>query len=94
MRRVINEYAEAMQNKDLNRLRGIMPNMSGADEDKLRAAFANKSWRVKDLSVSQVLVENGQATVRASRNDNVDGRSQSVRQTFTLTNAEAPTIRA
>jgi serine/threonine-protein kinase len=84
VRRVIALYAEAMQNKDLNRLRGIMPNMSGGDEDRLRAAFANKSWRVKDLSVASVLVENGQATVRASRNDTVDGKSQNVHQTFTL----------
>jgi serine/threonine-protein kinase len=84
VRRVIAQYAEAMQNKDLNRLRGIMPNMSGADEETLRAAFANKGWRLKDLAVSSVIVENDHATVRASRSDTVDGKTQPGYQTFTL----------
>jgi serine/threonine protein kinase/tetratricopeptide (TPR) repeat protein len=85
VRRVIAEYGRALQSKDLALFRAIKPNLSGAEEDKLRASFANiKDWRV-NISVSSVLIDGSQATVHASRNDTVNGKPVSLHQTFTLT---------
>ena len=84
VRRVIAEYGRALQTKDLALFRSIKPNLSGAEEDKLRASFANiKDWRV-NISISSVVIDGGQATVHASRNDTVNGKPVSLHQTFRL----------
>ncbi len=86
VRRVIAEYGRALQTKDLALFRSIKPNLSGAEEDKLRASFANtpKDWRV-NIAVSSVLIDGSQATVHASRTDTVNGKPMSHHQSFTLT---------
>jgi len=85
VRRVIAEYGRALQSKDLALFRSIKPNLSGAEEDKLRASFANiKDWRV-NISISSVVIDGGRATVHASRNDTVNGKPVSLHQSFTLT---------
>jgi len=85
VRRVIAEYGRALQSKDLALFRSVKPNLSGSEEDKLRASFANiKDWRV-NISISSVVIDGGQATVHASRNDTVNGKAVSLHQTFTLT---------
>ena len=85
VRRVIADYGRALQNKDLALFRSIKPNLSGSEEDKLRASFANiKDWRV-NISVSSVEIDGNQATVRAARSDTVNGKPVSLRQTFVLT---------
>ena len=85
MRRVIADYGRALQNKDLALFRSIKPNLSGQEEDKLRASFANiKDWRV-NISINSVEIDGNQATVRAARSDTVNGKPVSLRQTFVLT---------
>jgi serine/threonine-protein kinase len=85
VRRVIAEYGRALQNKDLALFRSVKPNLSGSEEDKLRASFANiKDWRV-NISISSVVIDGSQATVHASRNDTVNGKPVSLHQRFTLT---------
>jgi serine/threonine protein kinase/tetratricopeptide (TPR) repeat protein len=85
VRRVIAEYGRALQNKDLALFRSVKPNLSGSEEDKLRASFANiKDWRV-NISISSVEIDGSQATVHASRNDTVNGKPVSLHQTFRLT---------
>jgi serine/threonine protein kinase/tetratricopeptide (TPR) repeat protein len=85
VRRVIAEYGRALQNKDLALFRAVKPNLSGSEEDKLRASFANiKDWRV-NISISSVEIDGSQATVHASRNDSVNGKPVSLHQTFRLT---------
>jgi tetratricopeptide (TPR) repeat protein len=95
VRRVIAEYGRALQNKDLALFRSVKPNLSGSEEDKLRASFANiKDWRV-NISISSVVIDGSQATVHASRNDTVNGKPVSLHQTFSLTKgAGGWTIRA
>ena len=84
MRRVIAEYGRALQNKDLALFRSIKPNLSGSEEDKLRASFANiKDWQVH-ISINSVEIDGNVATVRAARNDTVNGKPVSLRQTFRL----------
>ena len=89
VRRVIAEYGRALQTKDLALFRSIKPNLSGAEEDRLRASFANKNWTVVSISINSVVTDGNQATVRASRNDTVSGQSMNVHQTFTLTKGGA-----
>jgi eukaryotic-like serine/threonine-protein kinase len=85
VRRVIAEYGRALQSKDLALFRSVKPNLSGSEEDKLRASFANiKDWRV-NISISSVEIDGSQATVHASRNDTVNGKPVSLHQTFRLT---------
>jgi serine/threonine-protein kinase len=85
VRRVIAEYGRALQTKDLALFRSVKPNLSGSEEDKLRASFANiKDWRV-NIAISSVEIEGSQATVHASRNDTVNGKPVSLHQTFRLT---------
>jgi hypothetical protein len=85
VRKVIADYGRALQTKDLALFRSIKPNLSGAEEDKLRASFSNiKDWRV-NISISSVVIEGSQATVHASRNDTVNGKPVNLHQTFTLT---------
>ena len=85
VRRVIAEYGRALQTKDLALFRSIKPNLSGAEEDKLRQSFAAiKDWRV-NIAISSVVIDGGQATVHASRSDSVNGKPVSLHQTFTLT---------
>ena len=89
VRKVIAEYGRALQNKDLALFRSVKPNLSGTEEDKLRASFANiKDWRV-NISISSVVIDGGQATVHASRNDTVNGKAVTLHQTFTLTKGPA-----
>jgi hypothetical protein len=85
VRRVIADYGRALQSKDLALFRSIKPNLSGQEEDKLRASFANiKDWRV-NIAISSVVIDGNQATVRATRNDTVNGKPMSIHQTFVLT---------
>ena len=85
VRKVIADYGRALQNKDLALFRSVKPNLSGSEEDKLRASFANiKDWRVS-IAISSVEIDGSQATVHASRNDTVNGKPMSLHQTFRLT---------
>jgi len=84
IRRVVNDYARALQNKDLALFRSIKPNLSASEEEKLRDAFANiKDWQV-NISISSVEIDGDRATVRAARNDMVNGKPVNLRQTFVL----------
>ena len=85
LKRLLLSYEKAIETKDLSLFRSVKPNLSGAEEDKLRASFSNiKDWRV-NISISSVVIDGSQATVHASRNDTVNGKPVSLHQTFRLT---------
>jgi hypothetical protein len=85
VRQVIAEYGRAMETRDLALYRTIKPSLSSEDEKRLRDAFkASKTQRV-GITVDSVQVEGDRATVRATRQDVIDGRpTKSVAQTFQL----------
>jgi hypothetical protein len=85
IRRVIAEYARAIEAKDLALFRAVKPNLSGEEEKRLQDAFkAIKSQQV-GITIDSIQVEGGQATVRVSRQDTINGRSmRAVQQTFRL----------
>ena len=85
VRQVIAEYGRAMETRDLALYRTLKPSLSSEDEKRLREAFkASKTQRV-GITVDSVQVEGDRATVRATRQDVIDGRpTKAVAQTFQL----------
>jgi tetratricopeptide (TPR) repeat protein len=85
IRRVIADYARAIESKDLALFRAVKPNLSGDEEKRLQDAFkAIKSQQV-GITVDSIQVEGNQATVRVSRQDTINGKAmRAVHQTFRL----------
>ena len=85
VRRVIAEYARAMQTRDLALYRALKPDLSAEDEKRLREAFKNSRTDRVGITVESVEVDGDRATVRATRQDVIDGRpTKAVVQTFRL----------
>jgi tetratricopeptide (TPR) repeat protein len=85
VRRVIEEYARAMQTRDLALYRALKPDLSADDEKRLREAFKNSRTESVGLTVEAVEIDGDKATVRATRQDVIDGRpTKAVTQTFRL----------
>jgi hypothetical protein len=85
VRQVIAEFGRAIETRDLALYRTLKPGLSSGDEKRLREAFkASKTQRV-GITVDSVQVEGDRATVRATRQDVIDGRpTKAVAQTFQL----------
>ena len=85
IRRVIAEYARAIEGKDLALFRAVKPSLSGEEEKRLQDAFkAIKSQQV-GITIDSIQIEGAQATVRVSRQDTINGKSmRAVHQTFRL----------
>jgi tetratricopeptide (TPR) repeat protein len=88
IRRVIAEYARAIEGKNLALFRAVKPNLSSEEEKRLQDAFkAIKSQQV-GITIDSIQVEGGVATVRVSREDTINGKPmRAVRQTFRLVQA-------
>jgi len=85
VRRVIAEYARAMQTRDIALYRSLKPTLSAEDERRLREAFKAGGSDQVGISVEAVEVDGDHATVRATRQDVIDGRpTKAVVQTFRL----------
>jgi tetratricopeptide (TPR) repeat protein len=77
---LIHDYERALESHDFKLYRTLMPKMSADDEKIVRESFKQiKSWQV-DLANVQVAIDGSQATVRASRQDTVDGHRMKARQ--------------
>jgi hypothetical protein len=85
IRKVLADYARAIEGKDLALFKAVKPNLSAEEEKRLTDAFkAIKSQKV-GISVDGIEVEGGHATVRVSRQDTINGNSmRAVKQTFRL----------
>jgi predicted Ser/Thr protein kinase/tetratricopeptide (TPR) repeat protein len=85
VRRVIEEYARAMQSRDIALYRALKPDLSADDEKRLREAFKNSKADSVGITVESVEIDGDRATVRATRQDVIDGRTtRAVIQTFRL----------
>jgi hypothetical protein len=83
VQRVVAEYGRALENRDLALYRALIPGLSAEGEKRLREAFkAYKPQRV-GITVDSVQIEGDRATVRATRQDVIEGRAtKAVSQTF------------
>ena len=85
VRRVIEEYARAMQTRDIALYRALKPDLSPDDEKRLREAFKNSRTDTVGITVDSVEIDGDRATVRATRQDVIEGRpTKAVTQTFRL----------
>jgi predicted Ser/Thr protein kinase/tetratricopeptide (TPR) repeat protein len=85
IRRVIAEYARAMQARDIALYRALKPDLSAEDEKRLREAFKNMKTERVGITVESIEIDGDRATVRATRQDVIDGRpTKAVVQTFRL----------
>jgi hypothetical protein len=84
IRKVVEEYGRAIQAKDVALFRAVKPNLSAEEEKRLRSFFKqSKSYQVA-ISVAFIKIEGGEAQVRVSRQDTVDGSPFKLQQLLTM----------
>ena len=90
VRKVVADYARAIETKDLALFRTLKPNLTPDDERRLREAFEGiRSQRV-EMRILAVQVQGQTSTVRATRRDEINGKALSaVEQTFVLARGPA-----
>jgi hypothetical protein len=81
---VVDEYARAIQSKDLELFRAVKPNLSAEEEKRLRAVFKQyKSYKVS-ATVTSIQLDAPLARVRISRQDTIDGKPFTLQQLLTM----------
>jgi tetratricopeptide (TPR) repeat protein len=85
LRRVIADYGHALSSQDIVLYRSLKPDLSAEEEKTLKRVFKEiKSWEV-GIKVESVQLEGERATVRASRQDVINGHpTKAVSQVFHL----------
>jgi hypothetical protein len=73
IRRVITEYAQAIETRDVPLFKKVKPNLSKDEEDRLRRAFATIQSQVVKITVLAIEIKGGQATARLARRDTING---------------------
>ncbi len=81
----MDEYARAIQAKDIALFRAVKPNLSADEEKRLRAIFKQqyKTYKV-DITISSIQVAGAEAKVRVSRQDTIDGNPIRLQQLLTM----------
>jgi hypothetical protein len=88
VRRVIADYARAVEQQDIALYRSVKPDLSSDDEKKLREAFKAVSSQQVGITVDSVEIDGDEASVKVTRQDTVNGRAQPTRrQLFRLARA-------
>jgi hypothetical protein len=85
VRRVIADFGLAIERKDIELYRSLMPSLSQGQEKALRESFKIVKSYVPGITVEDVQFEGDRATVRVTRRDILDGRPmKAVPGTFRL----------
>jgi hypothetical protein len=85
VRRTLGDYARALETRDLDLFKAVMPGLTADQEKSLRESFKAVRSQQVSLTVESVKVTNDKAVVRVARQDTVDGKAQKARQqTFRL----------
>ncbi|HKC12890.1 MAG TPA: hypothetical protein VKI41_12730 [Vicinamibacteria bacterium] len=72
VRRLLGDYARAIEHKDLALFRTVKPNLTKEEETRLQKAFASVQSQVVKITVQSIQVQVRQATVRLMRRDTID----------------------
>jgi serine/threonine-protein kinase len=85
VRRVITDYGRALESQDVDLFRTLKPDLTSEEEKRLRESFkAVKSQQV-GIEIDSVEVSGGEAVVKVSRQDTLNGRAQRLqKQVFRL----------
>jgi serine/threonine protein kinase len=85
VRKTVDDFARAIQARDIELYRAVKPNLSAEDEKRLRAIFKQyKSYKVT-VVVNSIQFEGTEAKVRVSRQDTIDGSPIRLQQLLTMT---------
>jgi tetratricopeptide (TPR) repeat protein len=90
VRRLIEQYGDAIERKDLALFRSVKPSLSSEEEKRLRDAFKAIQSQQVNITITSVRIEGTQATVRVSRQDTINGKPvPQVQQVFRLAKGPA-----
>jgi eukaryotic-like serine/threonine-protein kinase len=84
IRKLVADYARAIEEKNLALFRTVKPNLSNDEEQRLQAAFQASATQRVSISIVGIQISGPQATVRVNRRDSVDGHTVATQQTLTL----------
>jgi serine/threonine protein kinase len=84
IRKVISDYGRAIESKDLDLFRSIKPNLSGDEEQRLRAAFQGSQRQKVAITIDGIRIAGSEATVRLTRRDTLDSHTVTSQQTISL----------
>jgi hypothetical protein len=85
IRKVIGEYARAIENKDLELFKTVKPNLTSDEEKRAKTAFASIQSQVVKLTFVSIDRKDHQAVVKVMRRDTVNGSIPGAfPQTFTM----------
>lgn len=86
VRRLLEGYVRAIETEDIEQFRAVKPNLSADEERKARKAFESLQSHAIVMTIQSVDVQEGQALVRVSRRDTINGTIvSSFPQSFILT---------
>jgi tetratricopeptide (TPR) repeat protein len=84
VKKVVDDYAKAIQAKDIAMFRAVKPNLSADEEKRWRAIFKQyKTYKV-NVTISSIQVAGAEAKVRVSRQDTIDGNPFVFQQLLTM----------
>jgi hypothetical protein len=90
IRKVIADYAKAIENKDVDLFKTVKPNLSTDEEKRARNAFASVQSQVVRITFLSIDLKENQAVVKVTRRDTINGSIPgSFPQTFTMSKGRA-----
>ena len=90
IRKVIADYAKAIENKDLDLFKTVKPNLSTDEEKRAKNAFASVQSQVVRITFLSIDLKENQAVVKVTRRDTINGSIPgSFPQTFTMSKGRA-----
>ncbi len=85
IRKVIADYARAIENKDVDLFKTVKPSLSADEEKRARNAFASIQSQVVRITFLSIDLKENQAVVKVTRRDTINGSIPgSFPQTFTM----------
>jgi hypothetical protein len=85
IRKVIADYARAIENKDVELFKTVKPNLSADEEKRARTAFASIQSQVVKITFLSIDLKDRQAVVKVTRRDTINGSIPGAfPQTFTM----------
>ena len=73
IRRLISEYARAIEGQDIVRFRKVKPNLSKDEESRLRRAFESIETQEVKITILAIEIRQAQAVARLARRDTING---------------------
>ena len=90
VRRLISEFARAIEEKDVALYKTLRPTLSADDERKLKTAFENVRSQNVNLAIDSVKLDGASAVVRVTRTGKVNGETvPASKQVFRLAKSAA-----